>query len=46
MKMKRPPGTTLFDPVALRDGSTPMSWPCAAAAYLRGLCATLAARPY
>lgn len=35
-----------FDLVALRDGSNPMSWPRAAAAYLRGLCATLAARPH
>lgn len=30
---------------AMRGASAPMSWPCAAAAYLRGLCATLAARP-
>ncbi len=46
MNMPRPLRLNPFDPVALRDGSTPMSWPRAAAAYLRGLCATLAARPY
>jgi hypothetical protein len=35
-----------MDSIALRDPSSEMSWPCAAAAYLRGLCALLAARPY
>jgi len=39
-------GALNFDPIANRGQSSEMSWPCAAAAYLRGLCALLAARPY
>jgi hypothetical protein len=35
-----------FEQIASGNLPSEMSWPCAAAAYLRGLCALLAARPY